>query len=700
MSFTINDYLSFKKCPRKFFLLQQSSHKPSHAQSNQQVKLRHNLQFVTAENGDRIPFDIDPEDQGNAVPFVMSENSTPSSTEKFELAILALLLRESGRQVADKGKVLNSSNNSIRQVKLQSGVQEVAKCRQKMRNILLATKAPPVTLGQKCLNCCFRSECQKHAEELDDVSLMKILSSGEVDQLRRRGIMTVTQLADSFRAGRAKMIRQRTYPPLKARAFVDKKIYLHGLPNLHMQPTAVYLDVESIPDEKFYYLVRAIAIGPDGRDEYLHWCDTKNDEVRAWKGFISFLNCHRPSSIVSYGSFEAIWAKTMHERYSRDVKSSTDLTPAMVNILKTVYTHVYFPTFSNSLKEVASFSGYKFQNNVGSGLESIAVRKNWERTQDPSLKADLLKYNLDDCLALEHLTGFILNLTRKNAGDQTEICSAESLKTKRLHGFGTNKAHFEEFEQINKSAYFDYQHDKIFWRTDKHVLKSNARKQPGGVILPVQADRSEENFEILPCPHCRNCDVRRLDKVNYLRYDLAIRDGGMRREVTNFTGCRYACRFCKTSYSHPLATKYGAGLRSWIVYSSVILRKTYDAIVQELSEIFGYQIERSTISRIKEDAAQRYAETFDKIVGSIRKSHSVHVDETKISIKGANEYIWVFTNLEDVVFQHSAGRDGEVLKSILPDFKGVLISDFYSVYDSVKCPQQRKRCAMRTLTPP
>jgi hypothetical protein len=42
-----------------------------------------------------------------------------------------------------------------------------------------------------------------------------------------------------------------------------------------------------------------------------------------------------------------------------------------------------------------------------------------------------------------------------------------------------------------------------------------------------------------------------------------------------------------------------------------------------------------------------------------------------------------------VAYQYSPTRDGNVVRDILTGFKGVLVSDFYAVYDSLDCPQQK-----------
>jgi len=63
-----------------------------------------------------------------------------------------------------------------------------------------------------------------------------------------------------------------------------------------------------------------------------------------------------------------------------------------------------------------------------------------------------------------------------------------------------------------------------------------------------------------------------------------------------------------------------------------------------------------------------------------------------ISIKGATNYVWAVTNMENVIYIHSSTREGGMIgmiKEKLSGFKGVLVSDFYTAYDSFPCQQQK-----------
>ena len=92
---------------------------------------------------------------------------------------------------------------------------------------------------------------------------------------------------------------------------------------------------------------------------------------------------------------------------------------------------------------------------------------------------------------------------------------------------------------------------------------------------------------------------------------------------------------------------------------------------------------------MKTIAAREYQNTSEKLLLKIISGNLIHVDETKISAKGANNYVWAITNMENVVYLYNATRESDMIKEKLRDFKGVLVSDFYTAYDSIACPQQK-----------
>src|SRR5262249_16310183 len=84
-----------------------------------------------------------------------------------------------------------------------------------------------------------------------------------------------------------------------------------------------------------------------------------------------------------------------------------------------------------------------------------------------------------------------------------------------------------------------------------------------------------------------------------------------------------------------------------------------------------------------------YLETYQRIRKGILSSPVLHVDETKANGQGKSAYVWVLASLEEVLYVYSDTREGGMIQELLSSFKGVLVSDFYAVYEIVPCEQQK-----------
>src|SRR4051794_24878481 len=84
-----------------------------------------------------------------------------------------------------------------------------------------------------------------------------------------------------------------------------------------------------------------------------------------------------------------------------------------------------------------------------------------------------------------------------------------------------------------------------------------------------------------------------------------------------------------------------------------------------------------------------YRITYNKILARILSGGIIHADETHIDLQKGKGYVWVLTNMEDVVYVYRPTRDGGWIQELLKNFKGVLITDFFSAYDSIGCDQQK-----------
>jgi Transposase IS66 family len=125
------------------------------------------------------------------------------------------------------------------------------------------------------------------------------------------------------------------------------------------------------------------------------------------------------------------------------------------------------------------------------------------------------------------------------------------------------------------------------------------------------------------------------------------------------------------------------------VYQRVGLRLPYESIIELFAEQFKEHISISQPMRFLKQYAVYYRDTEQTMLHTMLHSPFLHVDETKVNIKGEHWYVWVLTDERHVIFKLTETREATLVHDMLQTYRGVLISDFYPGYDAVPCRQQK-----------
>src|SRR5262249_42593567 len=154
-----------------------------------------------------------------------------------------------------------------------------------------------------------------------------------------------------------------------------------------------------------------------------------------------------------------------------------------------------------------------------------------------------------------------------------------------------------------------------------------------------------------------------------------------------------SCGKCKNVFTHPefpqVKTKYGRGLISWCIYQNVACRQNMLQVRRVLAEVFNLRLGQPQMERVKTAGAGHYQAGVARNLAEILRGPLIHIDETEVNLRGRKGYVWVLTSMEQVYFFYRDSREGTFLKEMLQGFKGVLVSDFFTAYDSLGCPQQK-----------
>ena len=110
-----------------------------------------------------------------------------------------------------------------------------------------------------------------------------------------------------------------------------------------------------------------------------------------------------------------------------DIEFVDRLIEKSVNLVGCIYGKVYFPTFSNSLKEVGRYLGFEWTLSRGSGAAAPLLRRAWELSVDDKYKHELIGYNIDDCRAAATVANALLHICGGDASalDAVNVASLE-----------------------------------------------------------------------------------------------------------------------------------------------------------------------------------------------------------------------------------------------------------------------------------
>ena len=423
---------------------------------------------------------------GHFIPVRFIPNNKITKNDKLLLVFDALVLSAVSGKMPLFGKIIHGIEQRTIKIKLSGLINTTKMIISRIANQQTSPIPPQLILNRHCTECEFQAYCRQEAIKKDDLSLLPNITEKERKLLQSKGIFTVSQLSFTFRLRRKSKILlskpDRFSSALKALTIRENKIHIAGKPELNITGTPVFLDVEGIPDQNFYYLIGLYFKCDDSYVQYSFWAEDLDQEQEICESFLQILKTIENPQLIYYGSYEKIFLKRVKERYSQSQENSSFLyclITRAINILSIIYAQIYFPTYSNGLKDIAQYLGFKWSDSEASGFNALIWRQEWEFSGNPKIKQKLITYNAEDCQALEKVVETIKFLCQKNDGATNaldgEIVHTELLKREYPQQFGKINFNMPELELINRAAYWDYQRDKIYVRSHKH-LKVRSQK--------------------------------------------------------------------------------------------------------------------------------------------------------------------------------------------------------------------------------
>lgn len=226
-----------------------------------------------------------------------------------------------------------------------------------------------------------------------------------------------------------------------------------------------------------------------------------------------------------------------------------------------------------------------------------------------------------------------------------------------------------------------------FVKPNKHpkVDKPPRKKRPHGYARKREEPTERVDHHPECCPDCgRRLSGGSLHHVRQVEEIPPIRVRIVEHRI--FSGWCGVCKkrvFAQADLSQVAVGRHrmGVGVMSLVSYLRGVARMPKRTIQAFLASFSGLRLSVGEITEILHRVAKAGAGIYAQIQQVVRGSPSVHADETSWRQDGMNGYLWSFSTPKVRYFTIRRTRAHTVPEEVLgPDYKGVIISDFYAGY--------------------
>jgi transposase len=235
--------------------------------------------------------------------------------------------------------------------------------------------------------------------------------------------------------------------------------------------------------------------------------------------------------------------------------------------------------------------------------------------------------------------------------------------------------------------------EPTFRRPRRKSLRKRSGKKPGGqpghtgcTRLQVETPDKVHLHSPAGCAHCGDdlqgvepCSVQRRQVFDLPPLRLHVREH--RAQSKRCPGCGHTTRGAfPQGVDEPV--QYGPGVLGLGLYLQAYQLLPYGRAAGLIGDLFGQTPSQGTLARALEQAHQSLEPVEQQIHAGLRRSPSVHLDETGLRIASARQWVHSAGTATLTLYRAHAKRGREAIDAmgVLPDYEGISIHDAYTSY--------------------
>lgn len=204
---------------------------------------------------------------------------------------------------------------------------------------------------------------------------------------------------------------------------------------------------------------------------------------------------------------------------------------------------------------------------------------------------------------------------------------------------------------------------------------------------------ARQQLALKTCPRCHGHVSDTVETFTTYVEDVTFRP----KSVTEYTVHRHWCGTCSRLVRAPIPNalpgmSLGLNTVLFVLVEHYRAKKTDEQIVESLRTYFHLTVSSGEVSVIRHTAGRYFGNRYTDIVKAIRLAHVIYVDETGWFVQGVHGQCWHVSAPEvpAVLYKLANSRAKDELQSLIgTGFEGIVVSDFYSVYDGAGHDQQK-----------
>ncbi len=286
-----------------------------------------------------------------------------------------------------------------------------------------------------CEQCVWTARCDGVRRGVDHLSLVAGMRRDQTKRLVAAGIATLERLATSAEDAHPPKMAVQTFANLRRQAALQlhqrvtglhryellEPRELHGFAALpHPSDGDVYFDMEGDPlyeaGKGLEYLFGAY-VPDDAFQAYRDfWGETPEQERHAFEAFVDWLVAHRKAHphahVYHYASYEKSALRKLAMRHGTREDEVDDLLrgEVLVDLYAVVKGALAQSQDGYSIKKLEAFYDFARDAEVRRGDQSIVAFEEYLQDRDEAKRADIVRYNEEDCVSTHRLHAWLLAL--------------------------------------------------------------------------------------------------------------------------------------------------------------------------------------------------------------------------------------------------------------------------------------------------